>query len=64
MGPRCGAGLSAAHSCDAGHVNNSKRVMAVDEIEVMRTLGFHHFAAVGHDCGARVEVARALSEER
>jgi haloacetate dehalogenase len=36
------------------HSNYSKRAMAVDQIEVMRTLGFSRFAVAGHDRGARV----------
>ena len=36
------------------HRNYSKRAMALDQIEVMRTLGFERFAVVGHDRGARV----------
>ena len=36
------------------HTNYSKRAMALDQIEVMRTLGFDSFAVVGHDRGARV----------
>jgi haloacetate dehalogenase len=36
------------------HANYSKRAMALDQIEVMRALGFDRFAVVGHDRGARV----------
>jgi haloacetate dehalogenase len=36
------------------HENYSKRAMARDQLEVMRTLGFERFAVVGHDRGARV----------
>jgi haloacetate dehalogenase len=36
------------------HVNYSKRAMALDQIEVMRTLGFDRFAVAGHDRGGRV----------
>jgi haloacetate dehalogenase len=36
------------------HANYSKRAMAVDQIEVMHTLGFNRFAVAGHDRGARV----------
>jgi haloacetate dehalogenase len=32
----------------------SKRVMAADQVAVMRKLGFERFAVVGHDRGARV----------
>src|SRR6185369_8057338 len=38
----------------AGHINYSKRAMALDQIEVMRTLGFSRFRIAGHDRGARV----------
>jgi haloacetate dehalogenase len=36
------------------HANYSKRAMALDHIEVMRSMGFDQFAVVGHDRGARV----------
>lgn len=36
------------------HATYSKRAMALDQVEVMRTLGFDRFAVVGHDRGARV----------
>ena len=36
------------------HVNYSKRAMALDNVEVMRSLGFDRFAVVGHDRGGRV----------
>jgi haloacetate dehalogenase len=36
------------------HANYSKRAMALDQLEVMRALGFDRFAVVGHDRGARV----------
>ncbi len=42
------------------HVNYSKRAMALDQVEVMRGLGFSHFAVVGHDRGARVAHRMAL----
>jgi haloacetate dehalogenase len=37
-----------------GHANYSKRAMALDQIEVMRALGFDRFAVVGHDRGGRI----------
>jgi len=40
--------------------NYSKRVMALDQIEVMEQLGFPRFALVGHDRGARVGFRLAL----
>jgi haloacetate dehalogenase len=36
------------------HMNYSKRVMAADQVEVMRKLGHKRFSAVGHDRGGRV----------
>ncbi len=36
------------------HVNYSKRVMAMDQVEVMSQLGYDQFYLVGHDRGARV----------
>jgi pimeloyl-ACP methyl ester carboxylesterase len=36
------------------HVNYSKRAMALDQVEVMRALGFERFAVVGHDRGGAV----------
>jgi haloacetate dehalogenase len=43
------------------HVNYSKRAMALDQVEVMATLGFEKFAIVGHDRGARV--AQRLAQD-
>src|SRR5512139_4325974 len=34
--------------------NYSKRAMAADQVELMRTLGFARFRLAGHDRGARV----------
>src|SRR5215468_6738396 len=36
------------------HINYSKRAMALDQVEVMRSFGFDKFAVVGHDRGGRV----------
>src|SRR5262249_45051062 len=36
------------------HMNYSKRAMALDQVEVMRSFGFDKFAVVGHDRGGRV----------
>jgi haloacetate dehalogenase len=36
------------------HASYSKRVMALDQVDVMRHLGFDTFAVVGHDRGGRV----------
>jgi haloacetate dehalogenase len=37
-----------------GHANYSKRAMALDMVEVMESLGYVAFHAVGHDRGGRV----------
>jgi haloacetate dehalogenase len=42
------------------HVNYSPRSMALDQIEVMRSLGFERFAVAGHDRGGRVAHRMAL----
>ena len=49
-----GYGDSSKPPGGENHVNYSKRAMALDNIEVMRSLGFDRFAAVGHDRGGRV----------
>ncbi|WP_202867814.1 alpha/beta fold hydrolase [Kribbella pittospori] len=38
----------------------SKRAMALDQVRVMRHLGFERFAVAGHDRGARVALRLAL----
>jgi haloacetate dehalogenase len=55
-----GFGDSAKPPSDPEHLNYSKRVMAQDQVEVMQSLGFTEFAAVGHDRGARVAHRMAL----
>src|ERR687886_1857494 len=55
-----GFGDSAKPPADPEHLAYSKRVMAQDQVEVMRTLGFREFAVVGHDRGARVAHRMAL----
>lgn len=42
------------------HGNYSKRVMAEDQMAVMRSLGFSTFDVMGHDRGARVAYRMAL----
>lgn len=42
------------------HGNYSKRRMALDQVELMRSLGFSEFALIGHDRGGRVAVRLAL----
>lgn len=49
-----GYGDSAKPDGGEGHVNYSKRVMAADQVAVMRALGHERFSVVGHDRGGRV----------
>jgi len=49
-----GYGRSSKPASSPSHSSYSKRAMAQDQIEVMRSLGFDRFAVVGHDRGARV----------
>lgn len=49
-----GYGDSEKPAPDERHVNYSKRVMAQDQIDMMRALGFARFQCVGHDRGGRV----------
>ncbi len=42
------------------HSNYSKRAMALDQVEVMRALGYERFFVCGHDRGARVAHRLAL----
>jgi haloacetate dehalogenase len=55
-----GYGDSAKPPGGVGHVNYSKRALAKDQVKVMRSLGFPHFAVVGHDRGGRVAHRMAL----
>lgn len=55
-----GFGDSGKPPSDPEHLAYSKRVMAQDQVEVMRSLGFNKFAVVGHDRGARVAHRMAL----
>jgi haloacetate dehalogenase len=49
-----GYGDSSKPDGGPNHVNYSKRLMGLDQVEVMQALGFKTFQAVGHDRGARV----------
>jgi haloacetate dehalogenase len=49
-----GYGDSGKPASDATHAAYSKRAMAQDMVEVMRTLGFPCFRLAGHDRGGRV----------
>jgi haloacetate dehalogenase len=55
-----GYGDSSKPRGAANHENYSFRAMAADQIELMASLGFEHFSAVGHDRGARVLHRMAL----
>ena len=49
-----GYGDSEKPISDPNHLSYSKRVMAEDQVALMRNLGFETFSVVGHDRGGRV----------
>ena len=55
-----GYGDSGKPADGENHANYSKRAMALDNVEVMRKLGFERFPVVGHDRGGRVAHRMAL----
>jgi haloacetate dehalogenase len=55
-----GYGDSSKPPAGDDHAGYCKRVMAQDQVEVMRQLGFERFAVVGHDRGARVAFRMTL----
>ncbi len=55
-----GYGDSAQPTGDPDHANYSKRVMALDLLRLMRSLGHERFAVCGHDRGGRVAHRLAL----
>ena len=55
-----GYGDSSKPADGENHGNYSKRMMALDQVEVMRQLGFERFALIGHDRGGRVGHRLAL----
>jgi haloacetate dehalogenase len=55
-----GYGDSSKPAGGGNHEDYSKRVMAQDQVGVMRALGFTQFAVVGHDRGGRVAHRMAL----
>lgn len=59
-----GYGRSDKPISDAAHRTYAKRTMAHDQVEMMRFLGFEHFAVAGHDRGGRVAYRLALDHPR
>jgi haloacetate dehalogenase len=55
-----GYGDSAKPPTTPDHAPYSKRAMALDQVEVMRQLGFEQFFAAGHDRGGRCAYRMAL----
>ena len=55
-----GYGDSSQPPDGENHANYSKRAMALDQVEVMKSFGFDRFAVVGHDRGGRVGHRMAL----
>lgn len=55
-----GYGDSSKPEGAADHANYSKRVMAQDQVTLMRSLGFERFAVLAHDRGARVACRLAM----
>ncbi|WP_285350596.1 alpha/beta hydrolase [Pseudomonas sp. ME-P-057] len=55
-----GYGDSSRPAADAEHSNYSKRTMAMDNVRLMRSLGFEQFSVLAHDRGARVAHRLAL----
>jgi len=55
-----GYGDSSKPADGENHSNYSKRVMALDHVEVMKHFGFDRFPVVGHDRGGRVAQRMAL----
>ena len=59
-----GYGDSSKPQGSHDHLNYSKRVMALDQIEVMRQFGFAQFDVLAHDRGARVAHRLALDHPK
>ena len=57
-----GYGFSSKPPDGDNHSGYSKRAMALDQVEVMRALGFERFAVVGHDRGGRVTWRLAVEQ--
>ena len=59
-----GYGDSSKPQGSQDHLNYAKRVMALDQIEVMRHFGFSEFDVLAHDRGARVAHRLALDHPK
>jgi haloacetate dehalogenase len=59
-----GYGASSKPATDERHLTYSKRAMALDIVELMRTLGFKQFGVAGHDRGGRVAYRLALDHPK
>jgi haloacetate dehalogenase len=59
-----GYGDSDKPASTSDHVPYSKRTMALDVVELMRSFGFERFFACGHDRGGRVAHRLALDHPR
>lgn len=55
-----GYGDSGTPPTDIKHTPYSKRAMAIDQVELMTSIGYKKFAICGHDRGARVAYRLAL----
>ncbi len=55
-----GYGSSSKPQGGGDHTAYAKRTLALDQVEVMRALGFEQFYVAGHDRGARVAYRMAL----
>ncbi|HEX7953078.1 MAG TPA: alpha/beta hydrolase [Burkholderiales bacterium] len=58
-----GYGSSDKPASGADHCTYSKRVMAADQVELMRHLGHERFCVAGHDRGGRVSHRLALDHQ-
>ena len=58
-----GYGDSSKPQDGENHSGYSKRAMAQDQVELMKSLGFNKFPVVGHDRGGRVAHRLALDHE-
>jgi len=55
-----GYGDSSKPAGASDHANYAKRAMALDQVTLMRSLGFEHFDVLAHDRGARVAHRMAM----